>query len=49
MDAAYQDQFYLDEVRPDEQKFIDFENIVFSIGQDVMVIEEGKGTNGNGS
>ncbi|KAJ9603794.1 hypothetical protein H2200_011980 [Cladophialophora chaetospira] len=42
MEAFYRDPFYLDKIRADEQKFIDFENIVFSAGKDVKVIEAGK-------
>jgi hypothetical protein len=42
MEAFYKDPFYLDNIRADEMKFIDIENIVFSAGRDVKVIEGGK-------
>ena len=42
MEAFYKDPFYLDKIPTDELKFIDLENIVFSAGRDVRVIEGGK-------
>ncbi|ETN37506.1 uncharacterized protein HMPREF1541_07128 [Cyphellophora europaea CBS 101466] len=42
MEAFYKDPFYLDEIRADELRFIDVDNIVFSIGRDVDVIKNGK-------
>ena len=42
MEAFYKDSFYLDAIRADELKFIDVENIVFSVGRDVNVIDSGK-------
>ena len=42
MEAFYKDPFYLDKIRCDELKFIDIENIVFSAGRDVKVIESGR-------
>lgn len=42
MEAFYKDPFYLDKIRADELKFIDLENIVFSAGRDVKVVENGK-------
>jgi hypothetical protein len=44
MNAAYSDQFYFDKVKPDENAFIDFDNIVFSIGEDVPMVLDGKVT-----
>ncbi len=42
MEAAYKDQVYLEQIRPDELKFIDIDNIVFSIGKDLKIIDDGK-------
>ncbi|KAJ9644923.1 uncharacterized protein PV06_08786 [Exophiala oligosperma] len=42
MENFYKDPFYINHVRPDELKFIDVDNIVFSVGKDVKVIEGGK-------
>ncbi|KIX94524.1 uncharacterized protein Z520_09910 [Fonsecaea multimorphosa CBS 102226] len=42
MEAFYKDPFYLEHIRPDELRFIDVDNIVFSVGRDVKVIEGGK-------
>ncbi|OQV01435.1 EthD domain-containing protein [Cladophialophora immunda] len=42
MEAFYKDPFYLEQIRPDELRFIDVDNIVFSVGRDVKVIEAGK-------
>jgi len=42
MEAAYKDKVYLEKIRPDELKFIDFDNIIFSIGRDLAVVQGGK-------
>ncbi|KAK5225385.1 hypothetical protein LTR47_009447 [Exophiala xenobiotica] len=42
IEAAYKDPFYFEKVLPDERAFIDFDNIVFSIGKDLTVIDGGK-------
>lgn len=42
MEAAYKDKIYLEKIRPDELRFIDFENIVFSIGRDLTVVRDRK-------
>lgn len=42
MEAAYKDKTYLEMIRPDELNFIDFDNIVFSIGKDLTVVQVGK-------
>ncbi|KAK5050509.1 hypothetical protein LTR84_003790 [Exophiala bonariae] len=42
METAYKDKTYLEIIRPDELKFIDFDNIVFSIGKDLAVVQDGK-------
>ena len=49
MEAAYKDKTYLEKIRPDELKFIDCDNIVFSIGKDLTVIQNGKGVLPNGT
>jgi len=43
MESAYKDQIYMEIVRPVELKFIDVGNIVFSVGQDLTVIDDCKG------
>ena len=40
MAKAYKDQEYFDKIRPDEEKFIDLENAVFSIGKELTVIDK---------
>ncbi|KEF58648.1 uncharacterized protein A1O9_06574 [Exophiala aquamarina CBS 119918] len=42
MEAAYKDKVYLEKIRPDELRFIDFDNIVFSMGRDLTVVQDGK-------
>lgn len=42
MEEFYKDPFYVEHIRPDELKFIDVNNIVFSVGRNIKVIEGGK-------
>ena len=42
MQAFYKDEYYLSAIRDDELKFIDVENIVFSIGRTIEVIKDGR-------
>lgn len=42
MTNIYTDPIYMEQVRPDEERFLDLSKIVFTVGVDYVVVEDGK-------